>query len=500
MLGGNIAKSGTPIGVEGAVPNSSSGYGLSTPGAPRVGGTAELAALSGALSGDQQLTDHLGPGLALSSNTLQLALGNGLGFDGSDQAAIPTDAIGSTELATPFLDLGRLVWTPVPVGGNLDLGGTKLTGTASINGGVTGNTELTDLVGSGLQISGNTLEALGGTDLWEDAGDDGLLNPLDSGENGIGVTNVQTDNLTDNGSGDVTRGSKQNLDGNNARLTEDFELDMEPGLDRVEFRDTNNSHSISDVTTGNPGRITLENGNLRIRNDNRIEDSFGDAHLTINGGGPLGVNKTLHLDGSGIQSDGSISVDIDANGDGSGETFSLTKNGGATTLLTVEESGTVDVSDGRLDVTDNIDTELVSNRENFPLDVENADTSDAILVLGLETGYTGEPQIGHNFIQSLSPDGSRGTDCNGTIQGDNSGGVTLETSGADYAEFLPRRNPAAEFGPGEIVGVHDGEISHEPDGAARALPVSRAPNVAGNAPADGDTDGHEPVAFTGQGR
>ncbi len=70
VLGRNTADSGTPIGVEGAVPNSSSGYGLSTPGDARVGGTAELAALSGALTGDQQVTDLLGPGLALSSGTL----------------------------------------------------------------------------------------------------------------------------------------------------------------------------------------------------------------------------------------------------------------------------------------------------------------------------------------------------------------------------------------------------------------------------------------------
>ncbi len=70
VLGKNTADSGTPIGVEGAVPNNSSGYGLSTPGDARVGGTAELAALAGALTGNQQITDLLGDGLAVSSGAL----------------------------------------------------------------------------------------------------------------------------------------------------------------------------------------------------------------------------------------------------------------------------------------------------------------------------------------------------------------------------------------------------------------------------------------------
>ncbi len=70
VLGKNTASSGTPVGVEGAVPNNSSGYGLSTPHDASVGGTAELAALAGALTGDQEITDLLGPGLALSSGTL----------------------------------------------------------------------------------------------------------------------------------------------------------------------------------------------------------------------------------------------------------------------------------------------------------------------------------------------------------------------------------------------------------------------------------------------
>lgn len=70
VLGKNTAGSGTPVGVEGTVPNVPGGYGLATSGDARVGGTAELAALAGSLTGGQSVSDLLGPGLTLSSGTL----------------------------------------------------------------------------------------------------------------------------------------------------------------------------------------------------------------------------------------------------------------------------------------------------------------------------------------------------------------------------------------------------------------------------------------------
>lgn len=70
VLGKNTADSGTPIGVEGAVPTASGGYGLSTPDDARVDGTAAVATLAGSLTGGQSVSDLLGPGLALTAGTL----------------------------------------------------------------------------------------------------------------------------------------------------------------------------------------------------------------------------------------------------------------------------------------------------------------------------------------------------------------------------------------------------------------------------------------------
>jgi len=73
VLGTNTAGSGTPIGVEGAVPNNTAdGYGLSTPHDANVGGTAELAAIGGGVTGNSRLTSLTGDGLTLASEALAL--------------------------------------------------------------------------------------------------------------------------------------------------------------------------------------------------------------------------------------------------------------------------------------------------------------------------------------------------------------------------------------------------------------------------------------------
>lgn len=50
--------------------------------------------------------------------------------------------------------------------------------TEEINGGVTGDTQLTDLVGSGLTVNSGSLEATGASGLWEDTGDDACSTPV----------------------------------------------------------------------------------------------------------------------------------------------------------------------------------------------------------------------------------------------------------------------------------------------------------------------------------
>lgn len=91
VLGRNTAASGTPIGVEGAVPNASNGYGLSTPHDARVEGRFETTgAHQLAVDGDRMLYlgstssgamgNVLAGGNLVNSNAVGVTIGGG-GFD-----------------------------------------------------------------------------------------------------------------------------------------------------------------------------------------------------------------------------------------------------------------------------------------------------------------------------------------------------------------------------------------------------------------------------------
>jgi hypothetical protein len=77
-------------------------------------------------------------------------------------------------------------------------------------------------------------------------------------------------------------------------------------------------------------------------------------------------------------------------------------------------------------------------------------------------------------------------------------GVQYSSSGADYAEFLKREHPNDSFYPGDIVGVRNGLISKNTDGAQSVLTISTAPIVLGNQPSKDEINGYEKVGFLGQ--
>jgi hypothetical protein len=78
------------------------------------------------------------------------------------------------------------------------------------------------------------------------------------------------------------------------------------------------------------------------------------------------------------------------------------------------------------------------------------------------------------------------------------GGVTYASTGADYAEWLPKMDGDETFAFGMIVGVHGGHISKKTAGAEQLMPVSLAPIVVGNTPPKGEEQRYEKVGFMGQ--
>lgn len=99
----------------------------------------------------------------------------------------------------------------------------------------------------------------------------------------------------------------------------------------------------------------------------------------------------------------------------------------------------------------------------------------------------------NNFITFLA--GSAGI---GAIEGNNSGGITVNTSGADYAEWLPRLDAEEPFEVGDVIGVFGGRISRKTQGADCVLAISTAPVILGNRPSSDRADAYEKVAMLGQ--
>ncbi len=77
-------------------------------------------------------------------------------------------------------------------------------------------------------------------------------------------------------------------------------------------------------------------------------------------------------------------------------------------------------------------------------------------------------------------------------------GVIYGATGADYAEWLEKSDSTETFTAGQIVGIHGGKITKVTEGADQVLPVSLAPVVLGNMPADHEKHLHEKVGFMGQ--
>ncbi len=77
-------------------------------------------------------------------------------------------------------------------------------------------------------------------------------------------------------------------------------------------------------------------------------------------------------------------------------------------------------------------------------------------------------------------------------------GVQFVTGGADYAEYLEKQNLKEVIKPGDVVGVVNGKISKNTEGAQLIMVRSTSPSIAGNKPAEKDKAKFELIAFLGQ--
>ena len=118
-------------------------------------------------------------------------------------------------------------------------------------------------------------------------------------------------------------------------------------------------------------------------------------------------------------------------------------------------------------------------------------------VLALRVGTTSDPSGGSNYITFYYNNASGDPVSNGRIEGNGNGGVLYGTSGADFAEALPRRSTLDNIEGGDIIGVKDGVISHNTTNAIQVMAITDRPAVLGNQGDEGKTI-HEMVSFIGQ--
>ena len=118
---------------------------------------------------------------------------------------------------------------------------------------------------------------------------------------------------------------------------------------------------------------------------------------------------------------------------------------------------------------------------------ENAD------VLRLQVGRT-SPTSSNNFITFYNGGGTK----IGEIDGNGIGDVCYNSSGCDYAEYLPVMDRKTPFHPGDVVGVYNGQISHRTQDAVQVMVITDQAAVLGNMPDDNQEDNYQPVSFIGQ--
>ncbi|WOO40306.1 hypothetical protein [Rubellicoccus peritrichatus] len=262
------------------------------------------------------------------------------------------------------------------------------------------------------------------------------------------------------------------------------------------------SGAIGLAVEGNYIYVANQTNGLRVL---EISSTFGlEAGATFVGdaSGLTNLNG-LHL------FDGSVTAAKLADGVLDGATISGVALSGSDIVVT--EGGvdhTVDISDLRVSSVgiglaggpatklqvehDHPGTTVAFNPGDHAAIFRNPSTSSHADVLLLELGSSA-PATNQNFITFR---GSLGTV--GAIKGDGAGGLQFNSSTGDYAEYLPRLNIDEDINRSDVVGVFNGKVSKQTEGADWIMAVSSRAIVLGNHPGEALVDHYEAIGFLGQ--
>lgn len=183
-------------------------------------------------------------------------------------------------------------------------------------------------------------------------------------------------------------------------------------------------------------------------------------------------------------------------GDGDNGTFVWADDQNADFVSTGENQFLVRASGGVGFNTNTLatDFDVVGDRSGHAALIRNRNTvSPDGLAIRLSVAT---PTSGNNFISFQPSSGPN----SGSIEGNGAGGVVYNTSGGDYAEYLPLAEGVAKAAllPGMVVAIRAGRISLDTGGAEQLGVVSTNPAISGNDPGEGKRDLHALIAFLGQ--
>ena len=283
-----------------------------------AGGTAHAGAFVWADSSDTSVR-------STAADEVRFQAGGGFAIEGGDLAiegsnAI-TDASGNAHLRPN--DGGSL-----EVLRSLELGANTLQSTTSASP-LTIRQDSNSVEGGAQDLTLETVDSsgFGGVgDIVLDADSDSqspaaiVCNTSGTERARVDANGLNVDTISDNGSGQVSLGSTLDLQGNDVSLTENFDMRVgsseSTAIDKVDFT----GGLDKDILRVNLDEklVDLLNSDLRIRNNGSIEDGFGENHLTINGGGPLEVNKALDVEAGAVEnSTGGLTLDTSTGTSGS---------------------------------------------------------------------------------------------------------------------------------------------------------------------------------------
>jgi hypothetical protein len=252
--------------------------------------------------------------------------------------------------------------------------------------------------------------------------------------------------------------------------------------------DGGGTHEILMGVDGNGGIVsTMTNHDLILRSGSNVD------RVTIKAAGNVGVNNSnpavrFHVSGNRIRLENqNKTVDLRADGsavDVHSETSDLyirsSGPAGANRVIVnpFGSDGFVAIGNqapvSKLHVTGNVSGDA-TNLDAHVAVIENINASTDADVLALRVAQ-GVPTAGNNYITFFA-----GNAAVGRIEGNVLGGITYQTSGADFAEALELLEPGeAPPAAGDVVGVVEGKVTLRTDGACHVGAITEAAAVVGN--------------------